>query len=394
MASDSRRPLKPDTIATHAGRDPQKHFGAVNVPVFHASTILSPTVADLKAPKGRRDPRYGRRGTPTLFAFEDAVAELEGAYGATVTPSGLNAIAVALLAFLRAGDHALIVDCVYGPVRRLCNTVLRRLGIEVTFFDPLVGAGVATLLRDNTRVVYLEAPGSLTFEMQDIPAIAAVARARGAAVLMDNTWATPIFFKPFAHGVDVSIHAATKYIVGHSDAMLGVVTTTEAAFEAVRDTAETMGICAGPDDIYLGTRGVRTMAVRLRQHQANALTLARWLQSRPEVSRVLYPALPEDPGHALWKRDFTGASGLFSVVLKPASEAAVASMLDNLRLFGMGASWGGYESLILPIDPKPYRTATQWAPEGPALRIHVGLEDVEDLIADLDAGFARLRRAV
>ena len=386
-------PLRPDTIATHAGRDPQKHFGAVNVPVFHASTILSPSVAQLQAPKGRRDPRYGRRGTPTLFSLEDAVADLEGAYGATITPSGLNAIAVAMLAFLKAGDHALMADCAYGPARRLSNTLLRRFGVEVTFFDPAIGSGIAELIRDNTRVVYLEAPGSLTFEMQDVPAIAAAAHARGAMVLMDNTWATPVFFKPFAHGVDVSIHAATKYIVGHSDAMLGVVTTTEAAFEAVRDAADTIGVCAGPDDVYLATRGIRTMPVRLRQHQANALALARWLQARPEVSRVLYPALPDDPGHALWKRDFTGASGLFGVVLRPASEAAVAAMLDGLRLFGMGASWGGYESLILPTDPAPYRTATRWAPEGPTLRIHAGLEDVEDLMADLEAGFERLRAA-
>ncbi len=385
--------IRPDTIITHAGRDPERHFGAVNTPVYHASTILNATVAALKAPKGRRDPRYGRRGTPTVFTLEDAVAELEGAYGAIITPSGLNAITVALLAFLRTGDHALMVDCAYGPARRLSGSLLQRLGIQVTFFDPAVGEGIADLIRDDTRVVYLEAPGSQTFEMQDVPAIAAAAHARGVKVLMDNTWATPLFFRPFEHGVDVSIHAATKYIVGHSDVMMGIVTTTEENYDAVRDTADLMGICAGPDDVYLATRGLRTMAVRLRQHEASALHLARWLQGQSEVSRVLYPALPEDPGHAIWKRDFLGASGLFGVVLKPASDTAVAAMLDGLRLFGMGASWGGYESLILPTDPAPYRTATKWAPEGPTLRIHVGLEDPEDLIADLAAGFDRLRTA-
>lgn len=393
MSKSSGGPRKPDTVLTHAGRDPQKFFGNVNVPVFHASTILNPSVAHLKATKGRRDPRYGRRGTPTMFSLEDAMADIEGASGAIIAPSGLNAVAIAMLSFVQAGDHVLLVDCVYGPARRLGNTMLPRMGVEATFFDPAIGAGIAELIRDNTRFVYVEAPGSQTFEMQDIPAIAKAAHARGAVVLMDNTWATPVFFKPFEHGVDVSIHAATKYIVGHSDAMMGIVTTTEACYERVREMADMVGTCAGPDDVYLATRGIRTMAVRLRQHQETALKMCRWLQSRPEVSRVLYPALPEDPGHAIWKRDFLGASGLFGAVLNPASDAAVATMLDGLRLFGMGSSWGGYESLILPTDPSGNRTATKWAPEGPTLRIHAGLEDADDLIADLEEGFDRLKRA-
>jgi len=383
---------KQDTVITHAGRHPDKHFGVVNTPVFHASTILNPTVADYKKPKGRRDPRYGRRGTPTTFTLEDAVSELEGAYGATVMPSGLAAVTVAVQSFLKTGDHMLMVDCVYAPARRLATAMLPRYGIETTFFDPAIGAGIAELIRDNTKVVYLESPGSQTFDMQDVPAIAEAAHARGAKVLIDNTWATPLFFKPFEHGVDVSIHAATKYIVGHSDVMMGIVTTTEECFDTVRNFSEMCGICAGPDDVYLTTRGLRTMGVRLRQHQETALAMARWLQTRPEVSRVLYPALPEDPGHEIWKRDYTGASGLFGVVLKPASDEAVARMLDGLELYGMGASWGGYESLILPADPSANRTATKWASEGPLLRIHAGLEDIDDLIEDLGAGLDRLGR--
>jgi cystathionine beta-lyase len=384
---------KTDTILTHAGRHPHKYFGVVNTPVFRASTILNETVADLKRPKGLRDPRYGRRGTPTTFTLEDVVAELEGGFGAIVVSSGLAAVTTAILAFVKTGDHILMVDCVYGPARRFAGTYLKRFGIECTFFDPNIGAGIAELIRPNTRIVYVEAPGSQTFEMQDIPAIAEVAHKHGAKVLMDNTWATPLFFKPYEHGVDVSIHAATKYIVGHSDAMLGVVTANEESFPAVRESMDTLGGGAGPDDVYLGTRGIRTMGVRLRQHQESGLTVARWLETRPEVARVLHPGLESDAGHALWKRDFTGASGLFGAVLKPVSDKAVAAMLDGLELYGMGASWGGYESLILPTHPADYRTATPWTDEGPSLRLHIGLEDVGDLIADLEDGFGRLKAA-
>lgn len=380
-----------DTVIAHAGREPFDHFGAVNTPVYHASTILQQTVADYKRPKGLRDPRYGRRGTPTLFTLEDALTALEGGHGCVITPSGLNAVATALTTFLRPGDHMLMVDCVYGPARRFANHYLASIGVETTFFDPGIGADIVHMMRPATKVVYLEAPGSQTFEMQDVPAIARAAKRRSIKVLMDNTWATPVFFRPFDHGVDVSIHAATKYIVGHSDAMLGAVVCTEETFAPVRDTWDTFGVSPGPDDVYLGTRGLRTIAVRLRRHQETALTLATWLQGRPEVERVLYPALPDDPGHAIWKRDFLGASGLFAVILKPCSDAAVAAMLDGLELYGMGASWGGFESLILPSDPTSNRTATKWAPEGPLLRIHAGLESPDDLIADLEAGFERLK---
>ncbi|WP_158046339.1 cystathionine beta-lyase [Skermanella pratensis] len=385
----------PDTILTHAGNDPQANFGIVNPPVYHASTVLFPTVAALEEAGHSFDGvRYGRIGTPTSQAFEATVARLEGGFKAVTAPSGLAAISTALLAFVSAGDHILVTDSVYGPTRLFCSDMLKRLGVEAEFYDPLAGAGIERLIRPNTRVVFLESPGSLTFEVQDVPAIADAARKSGAVVMIDNTWATPLFFKPFDHGVDLSIHAATKYMVGHSDAMLGVITAgTEEVWNRLKRNAVQLGTCAGPDDIYLGLRGLRTMGARLRQHQDTAIALARWLQARPEVVRVLHPALPDDPGHALWRRDFTGACGLFAIELKPCSAAAVAAFLDGMELFGMGYSWGGYESLILPIHPEKLRTATRWRSDGPMIRLHAGLEDPSDLIADLDQGFARLAAA-
>ena len=384
---------RPNTALAHAGRHPHDHFGVVNTPVFHASTILNRTMAERRAPKGPRDPAYGRRGTPTMFTFEDVVAEIEGAAGAVICPSGMSAVAIGFSAMLRSGDHVLVADCVYSPARRYATEVLARHGIAAEFFAPDIGAGIAGLMRPETRLVYLEAPGSQTFEMQDVPAIAGAAHAGGALVAIDNTWATPFYFKPFAHGVDISIHAATKYMVGHSDAMLGVISCAAETLEPIRSYARMNGVCAGPDDVYLATRGIRTMGVRLARHQENAMRLATWLRARPEVERILYPALPGDPGHAIWKRDFTGASGLFGVILKGGGEAQLAAMLDGLEYFGMGASWGGFESLILPTDPGPSRTATVWEPAGPSLRIHAGLEDPEDLIADLEAGFERFHAA-
>lgn len=384
---------RPETVLTHSGRDPLSYFGAVNTPVFRASTILAPSYADRKRDKGEREPRYGRRGTPTTFTLEDVLAEIEGADGCVLCPSGLSAITTAILPFVTQGDHVLMADCVYGPARSFASKFLPRYGVETTFFDPAIGAGIAGLIQENTKVVYLEAPGSLTFEMQDIPAIAEAAHKRGCVVMTDNTWATGLFFKPFEHGCDVSVHAATKYIVGHSDAMLGAITCTQETYGPIREMWSLLGVAAPPDDVYLGTRGVRTMAVRLAQHQKNATEVAEWLQRRPEVSRVLYPALESDPGHALWKRDFTGASGLFGVVLNPAGEAQLEAFFDTLSLFGMGSSWGGYESLAIPADPSDYRTATKWAPEGPLVRLHIGLENPADLIADLEAGFAAMRGA-
>ncbi|QQP91204.1 cystathionine beta-lyase [Skermanella sp. TT6] len=385
----------PDTILTHAGNDPHANFGIVNPPVYHASTVLFPTVAALEEAGHSFDGvRYGRIGTPTSQAFEATVARLEGGFKAVTAPSGLAAITTALLAFVSAGDHVLVTDSVYGPTRLFCSDMLKRLGVEAEFYDPLAGAAIERLIRPNTRVVFLESPGSLTFEVQDVPAIAAAAKQAGAVVMIDNTWGTPLFFKPFDHGVDLSIHAATKYMVGHSDAMLGVITAgTEEVWNRLKRNSVQLGTCAGPDDIYLGLRGLRTMGARLRQHQDTALDLARWLQARPEVARVLHPALPDDPGHALWRRDFTGACGLFAIELKPCSAAAVAAFLDGMELFGMGYSWGGYESLILPIHPEKLRTATRWRTDGPMIRLHAGLEDPNDLIADLDRGLARLAAA-
>ena len=397
MKSDGRaRQYRRDTLVTHLGRHPEAQMGAVNPPVYHASTILSPNMAAWEA----RDPakrfetvRYGLYGTPTTFALEEALAAIEGGYRAMLMCSGLAAITAPLQACLKCGDHLLMVNSAYGPTRNFCEKVLTRYGVATTYYDPLIGEGIVRLIRPNTRVVYVESPGSLTFEVQDVPAIAEVAHASGAMVLMDNTWASPWLFASFAHGVDVSIHAATKYITGHSDVMLGAVITSEGTYLPVRTMAADLGHCAAPDDAYLALRGLRTLGVRLERHQQNALAVARWLQTRPEVARVLYPALPEDPGHALWRRDFTGASGLFGVILRPAPRAAIHALIDALDLFGIGSSWGGFESLIVPTNPARQRTATRWAPGGPTLRLHIGLEDPQDLIEDLERGFAALRAA-
>ena len=388
--------MKEDTIITTAGRDPAANHGIVNPPVYHASTIVHPSVAALTAARERRfEPgvyTYGRHGTPTHAALEEAVAAIEGGERAVCMGSGLAAINAAILAFVAAGDHVLMVDSVYGPARRFCDSFLGRFGVQTTYYDPCIGAGIAALIRPETRVVYVESPGSLTFEVQDIPAIAEAAHAAGAAVVMDNTWGAGIYFKPFEHGVDVSVQAATKYIVGHSDVMMGTITTTEALWHRVRQAASDLGASSGPDDVYLALRGLRTLSVRLKRHQETGLALARWLQARPEVRRVMHPALPQDPGHALWKRDFRGACGLFGVVLGGYSPEAIAAMLDGMEHFAMGASWGGFESLILPTNPAAIRSATSWT-EGPTIRIHAGLEDPEDLIADLERGLARLAAA-
>jgi cysteine-S-conjugate beta-lyase len=392
FSAEAMKNAKPDTILTHAGCSPGTNHGIVNPPVYHASTVLFPTVESLEDAGHSFDGvRYGRIGTPTSQAFETAIAELEGAYKAVAVPSGLAAITTALLAFVSAGDHILVSDSVYGPNRLFCTDMLKRMGVETEFYDPLIGAGISRLMCPNTRVVFVESPGSLTFEIQDVPAIAAAAKDAGAVVMMDNTWATPLFFRPFDHGVDLSIHAATKYIVGHSDAMLGVVTArTPELWNRLKRYAVQLGTCAGPDDIYLGLRGLRTMGTRLRQHQATGIELARWLQNRSEVARVLHPALPDDPGHALWRRDFLGASGLFAMELKPVPKQAISDFLNGMELFGMGYSWGGYESLILPTNPEKLRTASTWNSRGPLIRIHAGLEDVGDLIADLERGLIRL----
>lgn len=388
--------MKTDTLITTAGRNPEANFGIVNPPVYHASTVLYPTLDALEAGQKHREPGkvyYGRSGTPTTFAFEDAVAALDGAYRTLAVGSGVAAVTAAILAFIKGGDHVLMVDNVYGPTRKFCDTLLGRFGVETTYYDPLVGAGIAALIRPNTRVVFLESPGSLTFEMQDVPAIAAAAKRAGVATIMDNTWATSLFFKPLAHGVDVAVQAATKYLGGHSDLMLGVISMQEAHYGRIRNSLNELGHHAAPDDCYLAQRGLRTLSVRLRRHQETGIALARWLQRRPEVARVYHPALPDDPGHALWRRDYAGASGLFSFELKPIARHALAAMVDGMKLMGMGYSWGGYESLMLPSNPAPMRSTLPWKDHGPLLRVHAGLEDPDDLIADLEAGFARMNAA-
>ncbi len=398
-AFDPMQTARPDTVMTHAGLEPHAHHGIVNPPVYHASTVLFPTLDALEhAGQTKFDSvYYGRVGTPTTSALETAVALLEGGHRAIVAGSGLAAITTTLYAFLKTGDHILVTDSVYAPTRLFCDQMLVPMGVRVEYYDPHVGAGIAALLRPETRVVFAESPGSLTFEVQDIPAMAEAIRSAGRGdppvLITDNTWASPLYFKPFAHGAHVSVHAATKYIVGHSDAMLGLIVCDEAHFHAVKQAAVLLGTCAGPDDVWLGLRGLRTMGVRLARHWETGLALAEWLATRPEVVRVLHPARPGDPGHALWRRDFTGASGLFSVLLKPAPRTALAAMLDHMRLFGMGYSWGGFESLIIPAKPQDIRSVTSWEEPGPLLRLHAGLEDASDLIADLRAGLDRYTAA-
>ena len=394
----SKRPeLSIDTLLAHSGGDPTERQGAVNPPVYRASTFIFPTVADWEASRVHEHRfdviRYGQLATPTTLAFEEAMAALEGGYRAMLVPSGLAAVTVALQALVKAGDHILVADTVYVPTRIFCDRVLKRFGVETTYYDPLIGAKIDTFFRPNTRLVFLESPGSMTFEIQDVPAITSVARARGILTLLDNSWATPYLFPAFEHGVDVSVLAATKYIGGHSDVMMGTITTTEALYDRVRSEVAEFGLCVSSDDAYLALRGLRTLSVRLERHQRNATQVAEWLAARPEVARVTYPALADAPGHALWERDFRGASGLFGVELRPVAKPAVDALLNTLELFGMGASFGGFESLAVPMDPRPYRTATRWPHDGPLIRLHIGLEDPNDLIADLSRGFDRMRDA-
>src|SRR5246500_2028797 len=391
--SGKSSPYKPETRLATAGPDTRAQKVFVNPPVVHGSTVLYPTAADLHAHNGEY--RYGRYGTPTTKAFQETLMALEGPQcaGVAITPSGLAAISTTLLSVLEAGDHILVCDNAYRPTRSICNTVLARFGVKTTYFDPLIGTAIETLLKPNTKAVLVEAPRSQSFEMPDVRAIADVAHARGALMIDDNTWATPLYRRALEQGVDISIQAATKYIGGHSDIMFGTISANAKAWPLVAETIRLLGVCAGPDDVFLAIRGLRTLGVRLAQHHRSGLAMARWLSGRPEVLRVLHPGLESDPGHSIWKRDFTGASGLFSIVLKPAPQKAVDALLDTVRLFGMGYSWGGFESLIISFDCSDYRTATKWAPGGPALRLHIGLENVEDLKAALAAGFAIFEEA-
>jgi cystathionine beta-lyase len=377
------------TRLVHAGRNPSEQFGFVNTPIYRGSTVLYKSYDDLLAEDARFT--YGTLGTPTTEALELAWTDLTGARGTILTPSGLAAVSLALLSCLKAGDHLLVTDSAYRPTRRLCNGMLKRFGVETTYYDPLIGAGIADLFRPNTAAVMVEAPGSQSLEVQDVPAIAEAAHRIGAVVLMDNTWATPLFFPPHERGVDIAIEAGTKYLSGSSDLLLGLVSSNERCWKKLRSTYKAMGVCPGPEDVFLGLRGLRTMALRLKEHERQALDLAGWLRDRPEVKEVLHPGLPGARGHEIWKRDFLGSSGLFSVILHPVDQRRVAAMLDGFTLFGLGYSWGGYESLVIPFDCSSYRTATTWNPGGPALRFQVGLEDLDDLKADLAAGFERLK---
>ncbi|CAH2409199.1 cystathionine beta-lyase [Mesorhizobium escarrei] len=374
-----------NTRLAHSGNNPHDYFGFVNPPVVHASTVLYPNAAMMAARSQKYT--YGTRGTPTTDALASAIDGLEGSAGTIVVPSGLAAVTVPLLAFLSAGDHVLIVDSVYHPTRNFADTVLKRLGVEVEYYDPHVGAGITALIKPNTRVVFTESPASNTFDVQDIPAIASAAHAAGAIVMMDNTWATPLYFRPLDHGVDISIHAATKYPAGHSDVLLGTASANKACWKQLCETFYTMGCCAGPDDVYQVLRGLRTMGVRLDHHQRSALAIAGWLEGQPGVARVLHPALASHPDHDLWKRDFCGSSGIFSIVLKGGGQKQQHAFLDALRIFGLGYSWGGYESLAVPVLLGD-RVVAKGPYDGPLIRLQIGLEDVDDLKADLARGLA------
>ncbi|MEO1724791.1 MAG: cystathionine beta-lyase [Pseudomonadota bacterium] len=402
--------MKDETRATHLGRDPQAHAGTVNRPVYHASTILYPTFEALKESRRVRSGdglTYGVHGTPGTFALEHALCEMEAGEGAVAAGfrtrlcnSGLQAVTAPMMAVAGAGDHVLVPDNAYGPTRTFADGTLRRMGVETTYYDPLIGGAIRELLRPNTRLVIVESPGSWTFEVPDIPAIAEEAHRAGAVVMMDNTWASPLYYKAFEHGCDISVQAVTKYVAGHSDLLMGSVTATKEAYDRfIQPLWQHVGLCASPDDAFLAMRGLRTMPTRLKAHWAAGLRLGEWLMERPEVAEVIHPAMPHDPGHALWQRDFVGASSLFAFVLdeRYGGDAAMSALLDELAFFGMGFSWGGFESLLIPVYPQSLRTATAWPrpgrPGGQVMRIHVGLEAPEDLIADLEAGFDRMRRA-
>lgn len=387
--------MKKATQLIHAGRGKEWTGSAVNPPVVRASTIVFDTMDELKhatAKRGDRVPYYGRRGTATHFALQEAICELEGSAGCALYPCGAAAINAALLTVLKQGDHLLMVDTAYEPTRAICDKLLAGLGIETTYYDPLLGAAIADLIRPNTKAIFLESPGSLTMEVQDIPAIAAVAKAQGICLLLDNTWGTPLLLDAYALGIDICIQSATKYIVGHSDAMLGIATANSQYWPQLREQSYLMGYCASADDAYLASRGLRTLKIRLEQHQANALKVANWLAHQDWVETVRHPALPGNPGHDIFKRDFTGSNGLFSFVLKQGDAKAVQAFIEGMAHFKMGFSWGGFESLIIPnLSIQKLRTASAWPYTGPLLRLHIGLEDPDDLIADLAAAYQRMQ---
>lgn len=376
---------KTKTLLTHASTAPEKYDGVVNVPVHRASTILFKNYEEFQDAY-----RYGRAGTPTSAAFENAITALEGAEGSVSTPSGLSAIVVALVAVAKAGDHVLMTDNAYGPTRKFCTQLLSQWGIEVDFYPPMIGEGIKKLFKPNTKALFIEAPGSITFEVCDIGTLVSAAQEKKIKTIMDNSWATPLFFKPLENGIDISLASATKYISGHSDLLLGVVSGSKETYPLLKKTALLLGLCAGSEELYLGLRGLRTLEVRLREHQSRALELAKWLQEHPAVKRILHPAFPSCPGHENWKKYFKRSSGTFGIILKETNKEKIARMLNGLQLFRMGASWGGYESLSFPEQPHHNRTAEKCSEEGFFLRLHVGFEDMDDLKEDLAAGLKRL----
>lgn len=379
-------------MLTHGGRDPAAQAGFVNTPVYRGSTVVFDTLAALDDFSIRH--RYGRQGTPLTVGLENVITGLEGAEGTHLTPSGLSAISLALLACLNSGDEVLVTDSVYEPTRKFCDSLLSRYGVSTHYFDPRAGGGIAALASEKTRAVFLESPGSLTFELQDIPAIVSALAGRNIAVIVDNSWATPLFCRPLSLGADIVIHSGTKMFVGHSDAMLGSVSANGQYWPRILKTAHTLGIVASPDDSFLATRGMRTLGVRMREHERRALELAQWLEAQDIVTRVLHPALSSHPDKAIFDRDFSGSGSLFSFFLPPAERSVIAGFVDRLALFGMGYSWGGFESLILPFDPAWTRTAVPWSEPGNAFRVHVGFEGMDDLKSDLAAGLERYRESL
>jgi cystathionine beta-lyase len=390
--------MKKDTKIVNAGRSKKWTNGVVNPPVTRASTVVFNTVAEMNnALKNRHNQTmvYGRRGTNTSFAFSDAMVDIEGGAGCALYPSGTAAITNAILAFVEQGDHILMVDSAYEPTRDYCDKILTKMGVTTTYYDPMIGTDIEALIRDNTRLIFLESPGSLTMEVQDVPAISDVAHKHDCIVMLDNTWGAGVNFKPFNYGVDVSVQAATKYIVGHSDVMLGTATAIDKYWPQLRDYSYLMGQCTSPDDLYLALRGIRTLSVRLKQHQQSAIKVAQWLDSRPEVSKILHPAFESCPGHEFFKRDFEGSNGLFSFTLNCGNQRALTAFLDGLNHFKMGYSWGGFESLILGVsNVNNIRTVTTFDCQYPLIRLHIGLEDVDDLIQDLSYGFDRFNEAL
>jgi len=390
--------VKKDTRIVNAGRKSKWTRGVVNPPVERASTVVFESVKEMKhatANRGNQVLFYGRRGTSTSFAFSDAMTDLEGGAGCAIYPSGTAAITNAILSFVKTGDHLLMVDTAYEPTRDFCDKILKNIGVETTYYDPLIGKGIKALIKENTRIIFLESPGSITMEVQDVSGIAEIAHQNDCLVMLDNTWAAGVNFQPFDHGVDISIQAATKYIVGHSDVMLGTATATEACWPQLRENSYLMGQCTSPDDLYLAMRGIRTLSVRLKQHQESALKVANWLATRDEVDVILHPAFDSCPGHEYFSRDFTGSNGLFSFVLNRGDQTSINELLDGMKHFKMGYSWGGFESLILGnTNVGRLRTATTWQYEFPLIRLHIGLEDVDDLIADIEQGFDRLNESL